>query len=184
MSDRPILSRQISIASIPMDGVVREVVANAAERKALAEANGLVALRSLAAEFLLTALPEGVVSVEGRVKADLVQNCVITLVPVDQLIDEPVAVRFAPAGSRAAPPPPKPGAEVMVDLQFAEPPEQLFGPTLDLGAIAEEHFVLAIDPYPRAPGAALPEPLPEEPGTPDSPFAALAALRNKASGAG
>ena len=103
MSDRPILSRQIAIASIPADEVVREVVANAAERDALAEANGLVELRSLAAEFLLTALPDGVVSVEGRVKADLIQSCVVSLVPVSQTIAEPVAVRFAPAGSRAAP---------------------------------------------------------------------------------
>jgi len=29
-------------------------------------------------------------------------------------------------------------------------------PTIDLGAIAVEHFLLAVDPYPRAPGAELP----------------------------
>ena len=38
----------------------------------------------------------GSIAVDGRVSADIVQECVVSLEPVEQAIDEPVAVRFAP----------------------------------------------------------------------------------------
>ena len=44
----------------------------------------------------------------------------------------------------------------MIDPDASDPPELLAGPALDLGAIAVEHFLLAVDLYPRAPGAELP----------------------------
>jgi hypothetical protein len=58
----------------------------------------------------------------------------------------------------------------------------LTGPTLDLGPIVMEHFVLAIDPYPRAPGAELPDGGEGAADSPDSPFAVLARLKEKPRG--
>lgn len=179
MDKQPIFTRPIDVASIPPGGLSRAIAATDAEREALARTLGLLELRALTAEFELTPAAGGVIAVDGRVAADIVQACVVSLVPVEQSIDEPVSVRFAPAGSPAVPPA-KPGAEVMVDPHLTDPPDMLLEPTIDLGAIAVEHFMLAIDPYPRAPGATLPE---EYAGTPtaggDSPFAALAGLREK-----
>src|SRR5581483_3736011 len=93
-----------------------------------------------------------------------------SLEPVSQTIDEPIFARYAPAGRSAA------GAAAEAGEGIDEPRELMSGPDLDLGAIAAEHFVLAIDPYPRAPGAELPD---GQVGqvAPDSPFAKLAALR-------
>jgi len=72
----------------------------------------------------------------------------------------------------------RPVAEMMIDSGELDPPDLLSGPTIDLGAIAVEHFLLAIDPYPRAPGAELPaEAADPSPDSSDSPFAALARLR-------
>ena len=72
---------------------------------------------------------------------------------------------------------PKVGAEVVIDPGAPDPPELLEGPTIDIGELAEEYFVLAIDPYPRAPGAALPADVVDDAESPkDSPFAALAKL--------
>ena len=83
-------------------------------------------------------------------------------------------MRFVSAGTPEAQPYAGPAREVAIDPDAPDPPETMQGTTVDLGALVEEMFVLAIDPYPRAPGAALPaeavdEPDPEE----ESPFAVL-----------
>jgi uncharacterized metal-binding protein YceD (DUF177 family) len=180
MDKQPTFTRPIEVASIPPGGLSRTVAATASEREALGKALGLLDLRVLTAEFELAPASGGVITVEGRVRAEIVQACVVSLVPVEQSIDEPVSVRFAPAGSPAAPPA-KPGAEMMVDPHLTDPPDMLLEPTIDLAGIAVEHFMLAIDPYPRAPGAKLPEEYVEPPAAAgDSPFAALAGLREKA----
>ena len=63
-------------------------------------------------------------------------------------------------------------------------PETLEGPDdipyaddmIDLGAALAEQLALALNPYPRKPGAQLPE---EYKGEPETPFAALAAKFGK-----
>lgn len=175
-----IFSRPVEIQRIPAAGVDMEIVASEEEREALAAAYDLLEVKALSARATLRAGEKGDVTVMGRVVADIVQTCVVSLAPVDQHMDEPVSVRFVAAGSPEAPKPAKPGAEVVIRADEPEPPEVLTGPTIDVGALAEEYFVLAIDPYPRAPGAMLPAetaPPPERGG--ESPFAALAGLAKR-----
>jgi len=166
-----ILSRPVDVAHLPPEGV--DIVAGEREKTALATAYDLVAVQALSATAVLTPGPRGSVSVEGRVVADIMQTCVVSLVPVDQHIDEPFHLRFV--RSADAPSVLRPGAEVVIEPSVEDPPEILDGPTIDVGAIVEETFVLAIDPYPRAPSARLPGDV-LEPAVTDSPFAALAAL--------
>ncbi len=150
------------------------------ERDALAARYDLVAVEALSVALTLSRDRKGGVSVEGRVVADIVQTCVVSLVPVGQHIDEPISMQFVAPGSAEAPKPSKAGVEVHVSVDQPEPPEVLAGPAIDVGALAEEHFVLAIDPYPRAPGAVLEaEAVDTEPGGRDSPFAPLADLAAK-----
>jgi len=176
MSTAPIISRTVELSAIPSTGIERKFSATEAERAALAKAYGLVAVNSLSADLVATAGKRGSFRVEGRVTADIVQTCVVSLAPVEQKIDEPVDVRFAPEEPEDL----RPGAEIEIDVGAEDGPEPLQGSSLDLGAVAEEHFVLAIDPYPRAPGAALDAAAPaDEPARPDSPFAALAGLQAK-----
>jgi hypothetical protein len=61
--------------------------------------------------------------------------------------------------------------EVVVDPEAEEPPEPLGPGGLDLGEAVAQQLAVALDPYPRAPGAALgPAPgAPETPGTPETP---------------
>ncbi len=88
--------------------------------------------------------------------------------------------RFVRAGSPGAPEPLAAGAELHVDPEADDPPELLEGSSIDLGTLALEYFVLAIDPYPRAPGAELLAEAADPPESEsDSPFAALAALQRK-----
>jgi hypothetical protein len=100
---------------------------------------------------------------------------------VAQHIDEPFSLRFVRQAD--APPPLKAGAEVVIDPAAPDPPEVLEGQTIDFRAIGEETFALAIDPYPRAPGASLPPGFAEPTDrNADSPFAVLAGLASKPPG--
>ena len=179
MNGSAILSREVDVARLPSHLV--EIIATDAERERLAAAYDLQMVSDLRATVELFPGARGSVNVEGWVVADIVQTCVVTLVPVDAHIDEAFAIRFVRPDD--APPVPKSAAEIVVDPDRPDPPEVLDGPTIDIGALAEEAFVLAIDPYPRAPDAALPKELeaPKEPDV-DSPFAVLAGLTKPESG--
>lgn len=171
-------SRAVAVSAVPAGGVERSIAANSSELAALAQAYDIPEVRALAADFALSREAGGVIRVLGRVTANVVLTCVVSLVPVEQSIDEAVDVRLVEAGSRRAETLARTGAEAMVDPSEPDPPDLLPGPTIDLGAIAVEHFLLAVDPYPRAPGAELPaEAADPSPDSSDSPFAALARLR-------
>ena len=174
MIDSAILARRFEAGHLPAAGIVADLVATESERAALASACDLIAVNSLAGEATLTPDGRGAVMVEGRVVADIVQACVVTLEPVEQHIDEAFSVRFVAPDSPDAPRPTKAGKEVVVDPAAPDPPEIMEGTAIDLGALVEEMFVLAIDPYPRAPGAALPADAAkaDETGA-ESPFAVL-----------
>lgn len=180
MSEVPLLSRNVNVAAIPSTGRAEEIVATEAELTAIASAYGLVAVAALSADLKIERPAADVVVVDGRVRASIVQNCVVSLVPVAQEIDEPIRLRFVDAASAKAPEPPRPGAEVMIAAESMDLPETWSGPTIDVGAVVLEHFALAIDPYPRAPGAALEVEADESPAADEeSPFAVLAGLTAK-----
>ena len=99
MSDTLPFSRPIDVSAIPATGVDRTIKAEASERAAIAEEYGIPEVHSLAAEFVVGREAGGVIRVEGRVTADIVQACVVSLEPVAQTIDEAVDVRLVEAGS-------------------------------------------------------------------------------------
>jgi hypothetical protein len=145
--------------------------------RAIADALNLQAIHSLTADVRVMPVGRTDYIVEGHLRAEIVQTCVISLVPVEEAIDEPLSVRFSRAarGSEGAL---GPGAEIHVDLSAGEPPEPLVGSSIDLGPVIIEHLVLAMEPYPRAPGAQLPpEAAASLDGDDSSPFAALARLK-------
>ena len=170
MTETPILSRFVNAAEPPAAEI--PVVADEAERRKLAAAYDVVAVNGLSAMVTLTPGAKGGITVDGHVIADIVQTCVVSLVPVEQHIDETFSVRYV----RRPEPQPKPGSEIVIDASLPDPPEILTGQTIDVGELVEEYFALAIDPYPRAPGAALPAELAADEEDDGSPFAALASL--------
>lgn len=173
MTEQKILSRTIDVAHLPAEPIV--IDASEKERAALAATYGVVAVNALHAEVTATGGARGSVAIDGRVRAEIVQTCVVSLVPVSQTIDEELSLHFVRRSD--APPAPKPGTEVVIDADTPDPPEILSGPTIDVGALVEEAFVLAIDPYPRAPGASLPDEAADATDSePSSPFAVLAGL--------
>jgi hypothetical protein len=144
--------------------------ADEAERAALAEALDLAGLDSLSAEGTMRPWRGEGVRITGTVRAALRQNCVVSLEPVATRVEEAFDVRLHPDVVESA--------DVDVDPEAPDPPERLGSEVVDVGAIALEHFVLGIEPYPRAPGVAF-EPPHEEDGEP-SPFAVLGTLKKGA----
>lgn len=172
MSALPVISRPVEIATIGAEPSVTQIEIGAGERKALAAALGLVDILALSAEIGLSRDRSGTIHLDGRLSAEVVQNCVVSLEPVRQTIEESIRRRFVERAPDERPP-----ATVDIAPTEDDPPEIVNGPLLDLGPIVVEHLLLGIDPYPRAPGAAPPENPAGDTGTAgDSPFSVLAPL--------
>jgi uncharacterized metal-binding protein YceD (DUF177 family) len=172
-----VLHHAIVVADPPVGPVT--ITASEAEKVSLAEEYGLQAVRGLSATLEVKPIADGV-EVDGHVTADVVQTCVVSLVPVDERIDETFTIRY----TREAPRAPRPDEEFVLDADMPDPPDLLEGPTLDLGSVAEEQFALALNPYPRAPGAELPAEASDPGDAADSPFAVLSALAKSPKGRG
>lgn len=165
----PEFHRPLALARIPAEGREERLEASAAECAALAARFGIPGIERLAATLRLRPEPGGAFLAEGRLSAEVVQTCVVTLDPVRQAVEDPVSLRILPPGTEASDDPEGPD-----EIETADG-------TVDLGEAVAEQLSLALDPYPRAPGASLPG-AEGEGAAPSGPFAALAALRGKAKG--
>ena len=155
MSENAPFSRFVRVESVPEGGVEHSVEANEAERRALAELNGLAAIGRLTAKFALRRAGRGIIRVRGEVHAEATQTCVVSLEPFDVVLDEPVDVRFAAAVgesvSRRGPPITAAEASAFA-IGDEDEPDPIVDGKIDLGALAAEFMVLGLDPYPRKPG--------------------------------
>ena len=163
------------------DHLTREIEAGAAECRALAARFDLQAIGSLRASVRVSRLKGGrMVRVEGRLAADVVQTCVVTLDPVPASVSETFTALFVPEDQM-----PESGDEIVLDPSSLDEdlPEPMVDGVIDIGELTAQHLSLALDPYPRRPGAEFPgidDDLGEdgEP-TPASPFRALAELKRR-----
>lgn len=164
----------VAVEDVPETGEHFELEADAGVRAAVAKVAGLRDLPRLQASFDVSHRGSGGLRVLGSVSAAVGQTCVVTLEPVDNEVEEPVDLAFAP---RQSVEPPAEGEEKDKqqphDANLNEP-EPLIDGTVDLGALATEFLILGLDPYPRKPGAVFEAPAEDEPDP--SPFAALAKL--------
>jgi len=169
MSDEmsAVFSRRMKLGGIGPVPVTREITATPAECAALAALFGLPAIGSLSGVFTLTHQRRGILSADLALTAGVTQICVITLEPFEAAITETATLLFVPAQKL------REGEAVELDAETLEGPDEIFysGDAIDFGAVLAEQLALALDPYPRKPGAKLPEDLTED--GPTGPFAAL-----------
>ena len=169
-----IFSRKMRAAGIGAAPVARQIVANDGECAALAEVFRLPGMAELSGDFILTSAKThgGVIDAELRLRARVMQTCVITLEPFDTVVQEIAQLRFVPATNLHE------DAEIAeLSPEALEAPDEIpyAGEVIDLGATLAEQLALALDPYPRKPGAELPA---AAGGSAGNPFAVLAE-RNK-----
>jgi len=144
-----------NVARLPQKGLPVLVEANERQREALAAEHDLLSVESYRADLLVTSWKRNGVKVTGRVEADITQACIVTLDPVAAHIDEPVEALFLPEQSKLGREGFEGGGEIVLDADGPDSPETFSGDTIDVGALAEQFFGLAIDPYPRKSGASL-----------------------------
>lgn len=149
------VSFRANVTRLPQKGLPVVVEADAAQRAALAEEHGLISVESYRAELLVASWKRNGVKVSGRVEADITQACIVTLEPVEAHIDEPVEALLLPEDSKLGRQGFDGGGEILLDAEGPDSPETFSGDTIDVGALAEQYFGLAIDPYPRKQGASL-----------------------------
>ena len=150
---KPEFSRPIRVVDLDRAPRVLKGEADEAERKALAARFGLTALDALSYELELRPWRDGGWRVKGVVRGDAVQACVVTLAPVPEHVEDRFERGWLPA--RAMPgrdARPASETELYIDPELDDSPD-LLGDSVDLGEAAAEAFGLALDPYPRAPGA-------------------------------
>jgi hypothetical protein len=169
----------VAIEDVAETGRHFDLVADNDVRAAVARVVGLRDLPRLQANFDVTRHGTEGLRVCGRVSATVGQNCVVTLEPLANEVEEDIDLLFAPPPAAER----KTGEDEAVERDSERPqrswngPEPLIDGGVDLGALATEFLILGLDPYPRKPGAVfeLPQDVKPDPG----PFAALAGLKDK-----
>lgn len=165
----------VAVAQIPETGLHRDIEADQAVRGAVAAVGNLREVLLAQASFDVTPQRGGRFHVAGHVRARIGQTCVVTLEEIETDIDEPVDLVFAPPGQI-------PQMAALIDEageseeDVPDPPEPIENGMIDLGRVATDALFLAVDPYPRKPGAVF-EPVVEADDPADHPFAALKALK-------
>jgi uncharacterized metal-binding protein YceD (DUF177 family) len=148
MNDNPApeFSRPVRLDQLGRHADSTAIVANKAEREALARRFNLLALDRLEADYAL-AQEDGAIIARGHVKADLAQPCVATGVPVPETIDSDFLLRFV-AEDQMQPE----GEELELDAEDCDTIGYT-GNVIDMGEAVAETVALAMTPYPRSPQA-------------------------------
>lgn len=172
-SPTPEFSRPVRMDQLARHAQGVTISADPAEREALARRFHLLSLDRLEAEYGL-AEDAGGVSARGRLRAELVQPCVATGLPVPESIETDFVLRFVTESETGGE-----GEELEIDSDECDV-IGYDGQVIDMGEAVAETVALAMTPYPRSPDAdaRLREAgvLTEEQA---SPFAALLSLKDK-----
>lgn len=131
-------------------------------------------LENLKADLNIRRVSGGsILRVSGRIQADVVQTCVVSLRDVPGVVDATFETFFTqdPENDLHA-------KELSFTAEEEDSPEMLANGMIDLGEVVTQYLSLNLDPYPRAPGVSLAAQLAEAGVAPaDNPFAVLAGLK-------
>lgn len=154
------------------EGKAVTLVADDAERAALARRFDIVRIDRLESELVLHRDAGGIVNATGTLTADIVQTCAVSTEDMPVAIREPLVFRFVPASQDHTP-----DEEIELDADELDDIEYE-GAHFDLGEAVAQSVALAIDPFAVGPEA---EEARRRAGIVDQnasgPFAALAALK-------
>lgn len=146
----PELSRPLKVERVPVGGIEEHIVATPLEREALVKRFDLLDLSRFEAFLNVDREKGGMFSVTGRISADAVQRCVVTLEPVCESIQDTIDLLFAPPHLIK-----KDKDGPLADFGEVEPPEPIENGMIDLGELVSQHLATSLNPYPRKEGASL-----------------------------
>ncbi len=181
----PLEHIEVDVTRLPTKGRRIKFVATDQELAAIGQHFDLASIESLEAELLVTPWRRVGVEVSGSISAKYSQSCVVSFEPIHQNIREDVLLRYVPEGSPLAKPELDSSGEIVIDPEGEDLPEEISGSTIDISESILEVLALAIDPFPRAADATMPDKYApdvnvDEP--PKSPFAVLEKLKTTKTG--
>jgi hypothetical protein len=144
---------------------------------AIAAWSGVLSLEAFAVTVEIKKLGPTRFRLDYRLAARITQACVVTLEPVPTAMTRDFSRELHFIGNTRRPAG-ESGGDPVLDPGTEEGPEEIESLHYDLAGPALEEYSLALDPYPRAPGAAF-APESEVPEARDSPFAVLRALKKE-----
>lgn len=165
------VSRLLDVDGLSPEGRDFSIEFDAEERERLRDALDVLAVESVMAEGHVWPAEPGAY-VDFHLTGRVTQACVVTLEPVSCDIDERVRLHYTPSTAASA-------DQIVIDIaEEDDPPEPMVDGKIDVGAAMAEHLALGLDPYPRRPGAELPEDAGDAASEGrQSPFAVLAKLK-------
>ncbi|MGB0749287.1 MAG: YceD family protein [Magnetospiraceae bacterium] len=171
----------VDIVEIHAGGLQLKLTPTAAESAALADRFGLVAVNRFAGQGRIAPNAQGTqFHLVGNIDAVVTQECVVTRKNFEADLTVPVDRLFVTQSDLD-----QDLEEVDIDAESPDEPDLILSDRIDIAAVFAEEFGLALDPYPRAPGAqfagfSIGEETDAAPAE-KSPFAKLATLRKKLS---
>lgn len=157
-----------AITDVPDKGLERVRQATAAECAIVGEDIGLLGCTRIAARYRVQARGKDRYMLVGTVEADVTQECVVTVEPVEAHMKFPIEVAFVPDAEALA--------GDLVDPFANVEYESIENGRLAVGRVITEELASRLDPYPRRPESEF-----DWKDTADSgksgPFAALEKLK-------
>jgi len=139
-------SRIVPFDQIGTVNAIYTIEANEEESRLLAKRFQLVAIHDLRAYFILSHADEpGCYRIEGEVRGDVIQSCVVTLKDVLAHVQASFEILLRPSRRSEE--------EFFINLEDERDIEYYTEESIDLGETAAQYLYLNLDPFPRAPDA-------------------------------
>lgn len=177
MTDQLPLNHVYNLGRLGNAGDTVSFSADPGQRAAIAKWSGVLSLESFAVAVDIKKLGATRFGLEFQVMADVTQACVVTLEPVPAHLETRFIRELHFTGqTRRKKSEDESVADLVLDAAEEEGPEEIESLHYDLGGPALEEYVLALEPYPRAPGVAFHPPA-DGLEAAESPFAVLKGLK-------
>lgn len=155
-------------ADVPDKGVERTRRASPAECASVASDLELLACARLEARYRIQVRGKGHYSLVGTVEADVTQECVVTVEPIEAHVSYPIEIEFVPDAEAMA--------GDLVDPFSQVEFESIDNGRLAVGRVIVEELASRLDPYPRRPDTQFDWKDDADTGK-SGPFAALGKLK-------
>ncbi len=172
--------KPLRLAEVPPSGRSLHLQATEPEREAIAKRLNIVSVEALSADLTVKPMAGDNYRIDGRITGAVTRNCVVTLVPVGEAIDEEIGLVLRPPlpQERDARHGRQPHEPMDLPVEGEEDSEPYFGNEVDLGSLLVEYVALGLNPYPRAEGVEFTQHIEDDAGA-DSPFAVLEELKRR-----
>ena len=161
-----------AVRDVPAGGLPVERQATPAELQALALALLIPSVEAVAAKYRLVPATGGRLRLQGTVRAQVTQECVVTLEPVPGTVVVDLDVVYCSEAGAATT-----GEDGLIGDLDAPDEEPIENGTVDIGRVVFEEIASGLDPYPRREGANFDWTDETAARAATHPFAALARLK-------